>query len=198
MMDTCIDYSEQVETLLKEVIVSDTDREILKTFGTIKELKKGELFLEKFAPSNKFGFIIKGSIYSYDIDKSGEKRVTGFYFPPNKNTLIDYQSYINEEAISQWYECFEDTVMISFSNVRFNELLAKAPNLIVVRVKFAEERYFDSLNTIKLLQAKNAADKVKELMQQSPNIFKIFPYSYIASYLGMHRNTYRRILARIT
>jgi hypothetical protein len=186
-----------IDSVFSEFINSEEERKLIDTSYEIQELKKGELFLQKNDAWYKFGILIQGSIYSYYFNEKGEKCITGFYYYPQNYYVVDYETFVKETKITLWYECFEDTIVLLFNGLKFNQLYKDIPGIHKTRLKLAEDRYFRSLNVIKLLQSPNANEKVQELYHQSPELFKLFPYSYIASYLGLHRNTYRRALSKL-
>lgn len=184
--------TERIDFVFRDFIKTDRERRFIDTAYQIHELKKGEIFLQDGDPWYKFGIIIKGSIYSYFFNEKGEKNVTGFYYFPQNYIVVDYETFASETKVSMSYECYEDSIILLFDGIKLNALFNVIPGLHEKRRKLAEDRYFKALNVIKLLQTTNADEKVQELYNQTPELFKLFPYSYISSYLGMHRNTYRK------
>lgn len=193
----CNQYKNEIDLLLNQILQTEEERRLFDEIYEVIEFKKGELFMKEGAPWYNFGFLIKGSLYSYFYNDQGEKSVTGFYYFPQQYMVVDYESFVEETKISANYECFEPTVILKFNGKKLNELFPIIPSLYRTRLEVAENRYFASLNMIKLLRTTNASEKVQELYNQSPEIFRIFPYAYIASYLGMHRNTYRRAIKNL-
>jgi CRP-like cAMP-binding protein len=190
-------YAKEIDYVFADIVETVKDRALLDSVYQIIELKRGETFMHKGDIWHKFGFLIKGSIYSYLFDDNGSKSIKGFHYFPENYIVVDYESFVKETEVSVYYECYEDSVILLFDGIKFNALFDHIPGLHKTRLRIAESRYFMSLNMIKLLQATNADDKVQEFFNQSPEIFKIFPYAYIASYLGMHRNTYRRAISKL-
>jgi signal-transduction protein with cAMP-binding, CBS, and nucleotidyltransferase domain len=190
-------YTREISSVLSEFIQTEEENKIFATAYEICEFKKGSFVLQKDDPWYTFGILIKGSIYSYFYNDDGDKKISGFYCYPHSCYIVDYENFVNETKVSQYYECFEDSVVLLFNGIKFYELYDRIPGIHKKRLQLAEERYFSSLNIIKLLQATNANEKVQELYNQSPELFKIFPYTYLASYLGMHRNTYRKAISNL-
>jgi CRP-like cAMP-binding protein len=196
-MDLHEKYKNKASWILSRMIKSPASRELMYSYCDILELKKKDLYIRKGAPWNKFGLLISGSVFSYYFNEKGEQVITGFYFPPDHYIIVDYESSVFEKNISECYECFDDAVVLSFDTKEVYKLFDKIPDLHKVRLALAENRYFCSLSTIKLLKTSNANKKVKELFKQAPELFAMFPHSFIASYLGLHRNTYRKALVSL-
>jgi CRP-like cAMP-binding protein len=190
-------YTEVIDFIFKDFIKTEEERKLYDEIYKVIELKRGDIFLNKSDSWYKFGILIKGSMFSYTYDSEGDKVVSDFYYFPKSYYIVDYEAYTAQKPISMWFECFEDSVILSFDGLKFNKLMSIVPGVAENRLHLAEQRYFKSRDMIKILQATNAHQKVQELYNQSPELFKIFPYSHIASYLGMHRNTYRRALKRL-
>lgn len=190
-------YHKEIDFVFEDFIKTSDERKLLDETYEVIELKKGDNFLREGDSWYKFGFLLKGSLYSHVLNDEGEKEITGFYYYPQNYIVVDYETFVLETKIAMTYTCFEDSVILNFDGVKFNRLFDYIPGINKTRLKLAEDRYFKSLNVIRLLQSTNANDKVQELYDQSPELFTLFPYSYLASYLGMHRNTYRRAIKHL-
>jgi CRP-like cAMP-binding protein len=190
-------YKDLIDELFADIIRTNEEREIFDQLYQVVELKKGQVFLDEADPWYKFGILIKGAVFSYTINDEGHKSVSDFYYYPDYAYLVDYESYITQSPISMSFECYEESVILNFDGLKFEKLIHHFPGILENRLAFAEQSYVKSRIIIKILQATTAEQKLRELFNVTPRIFKIFPYSYIASYLGIHRNTYRRALNKL-
>ena len=143
------------------------------------------------------GILFGGILYAYSTNKNGEKNISRFFYLPDNVIVVNLESFIHDIKSEETIECFEDAYMVTIEKTELNKLYEEIPQLNSIGRLLAEDSYIKALRKIKLLQTKNAKDRILVLREQSPELFKKLPSSYIASYLGMHRNTYNKAFSSI-
>lgn len=198
---------------MKKIKLKDYDKatkELLMTFGleesTISrivdtyeslEIKKGKSFLKEGKKSDKIGLLLSGLLYAYTTDDNGNKNVSRFFYSPENLIVVNLESFIQNKNSDETIECLEDSYLITIDREALFNLYIEEPQLNNIGRTLAEESYIKALKKIKLLQTKNGRERILLLREQSPELFLKVQKSYIASYLGMHRNTYDKAFKMI-
>lgn len=187
-------YQDKVNELLKQYGLSGNEISKIISIFKFEELKKGDKFLLEGKKSNRIGLLLDGLLIAYYTNQSGEKNISRFYYSPENLIVVDFESFIQDTKSNECIEAFEDTYLVIIEKDDLYDLYKEFPILNNVGRYIAEESYIKALRKIKLLQTANAKGRIIELQNQSPELFTKLPSSYIASYLGMHRNTYNKAI----
>ncbi len=176
-----------------------TDEELKAILGIIHSysLKRNQLFLESGNKSENVGLLLDGLLYSFSMDENGEENIHDFFYSPNQFIVFNYEDYLMEQSSKLSIRCFQESTMLVFSMENANALFEKFPRFYQFQTSIMQQHFVQALQRNSILQAKNAMDKIKAAQWRAPEIFRLFPFSYVASYLGMHRNTFKRALKEI-
>jgi CRP-like cAMP-binding protein len=63
------------ETITKTIELSESDKRVLRNNYLVKKLKKRQFFLQEGDVCKYAGFITKGCLKTYSIDKNGDEHV---------------------------------------------------------------------------------------------------------------------------
>lgn len=189
-----IDHTQLIENLFKNFGLAESEIKQIISVYKLDKLKKGDQYLKEGKVSNKIGILMSGILFAYTINDFGEKNVSRFFYSPQNLIVVNFESFLSNEKSEETIECFEDSFLITILKTDLEKLYNDIPRLNSIGRSLAEDSYINALRKIKLLQSKNAKDRIKTLRDQSPELFQKLPANYIASYLGMHRNTYQKAL----
>lgn len=164
---------------------------------TIEHLKKGEFFLKQGDKNEAIGFLTKGSLYAYSIDKDGYQKVNNFYYPVENAILFNYDCYYHKKPSTLYIECYTPCVFYAITRSKIIDLCNEFAPLLKLEEEVLKTNLQMAVQKANILQSDSNVDKVKILQQYYTQVFSYFPYSYIASYLGIHRNTFNRIFKQI-
>ena len=165
--------------------------------GLLLELKKGQRFSESNKVCDEIGVIFNGILYGYYIDTNGRKKISQFFFCPYNYLVVDYKSYSQRSISNVTIEAIENSKLLVFERNIINQLNEMFPELIQIQQIMAKQLYVGNLNLIHLLQTCNALERIKILKNNAPELFAKVPYSYLASYLGIHRNTFNTAMKKL-
>jgi hypothetical protein len=183
--------------LIKSFNIKENDiPKILDSFEFLK-LEKGKKFLELNEISNKIGLLFYGMLIAYSLDENNEKLVSRFYFLPENSFVVNFESYLQNSKSDEIIEVQEECCLMTISKEKLELLYKEFPVFNNVGRQIAEESYTKALKKIKILQTAKAKERILELKKQNPELFNKFSNISIASYLGMHRNTYNKEIKTI-
>ena len=92
---------------------------------------------------------------------------------------------------------YEDTDLICVEKNEYDKLLDNNPKLEQLTRIIAEESYVQALKRIHTLQSLTASQRVKKFVQEHAGIVSRVQRQHVASYLGIHRNIFTRILNKL-
>lgn len=157
-------------------------------------LKKGETFIDYGDPSGKLGIVLSGLLYSSYISDNGKEWISNFFYPPNHAIITSYESFLRGKHSGEAIRAYEDSSLIFIYKSEFEALVEKNQELEhMVRV-MAEESYVQTLNRVYSFQSLNAVQRVKKFISEHSDLVTKVQRQHIASYLGIHRNIFTRIL----
>lgn len=156
--------------------------------------KKGDLLLRQGAIAKTVFFLSEGMTRSFSY-REGQDITTWFSF---KNDFVtSFTSFFPREASYESIEMLSDGQLFQISYQKMMEV--KTQSAEIERII----HYFSNLYTIQLekrlfvIQTHSAAEKYQLILRQEPHLIQSIPNKYLASYLGITRETLSRIRAGI-
>ena len=163
---------------------------ISQVFKSI-ELKKGDYLVLKGQVCSQAVFIEKGVMRNFYLDREGNDITTYLVCEGWFNT--SYTSFLEQvpsiESIQAVSDCqlkaidFETFSLLKANSKNFSEMTDK---LIIRGLECKDER-------LQAYQTRNAVTRYRELLEKQPSIIQHTPLQYVASYLGISRETLSRI-----
>jgi CRP-like cAMP-binding protein len=187
MYETLIQYIRNYTT----TPLSEEGIEGIKELFVPKKLRKRQYFLQSGEVCKYFAFIVKGAMRQYMLD---EKEVEHIVHLSIENWWVgDRESWVNltpsNYNIDAWEDCElllitrEDTLYLANKCPAFNEVIRKMDD----RNNIANQKRIAS--SISATAAKRYAD----FISTHPDFLNRFPQHFIASYLGIAKETLSRI-----
>ncbi|WP_430425126.1 Crp/Fnr family transcriptional regulator [Maribacter litoralis] len=191
-----INISEHINKKYPHFNLTDEEVSILEQHITTCFFKRNDLFLKEETSCEKIGVIFKGTAYSYKMDANGEEVIKHFFYPNNQDILFNYESYLQNEKSSLNIKFLEESFVGFFYIQDIINLYTDYPRFLHLEMLLIKQQFQYALQRNKILQLGSAEEKIKLLQKYKPKAFELFPYSHIASYLGIHRNTFRRVFSK--
>ncbi|WP_133466883.1 Crp/Fnr family transcriptional regulator [Sunxiuqinia elliptica] len=160
-------------------------------------LKKGETFLAYDEPNQKLGILLKGLMYATYVAESGQEWISRFFYTPDNAVLSSHDSFLSGENSTEAIRAYEDSEIIFISKPEFEKLLENSSELQSLVRRMAEESYVNALKRVHMLQSLTASQRVKQFVKEHRDLVSRVQRQHIASYLGIHRNIFTRILNKI-
>lgn len=158
---------------------------------TRKKLKKNELVAENGKLCQKVWFCGEGYFRFYHIDFNGNEITSDFYFAPS--FITSYTSFITGRPSFANVQAMNEMEVFEFSKADLLYLFDKYPKIERLRRLIAEAVAITSEEHLFLLLNQTAEMRYKRLLEKNPEHVNTIPLQYIASYLGITRETLSRI-----
>ncbi|WP_020605511.1 Crp/Fnr family transcriptional regulator [Spirosoma spitsbergense] len=178
------------QTLETQQPLSDTDWLAFQSCLQQKRYAKNELLLQTGQVCRGIWFVQKGAVRSY-VSKDGTEVHTGFSF--ENDFVTAYESMTRQEPSSVMLVALEPLEAIYFGRDELINLYQQAPSLtqlgrLILEKVIVLQQHYASLFTLY-----SPTERYQRLTEKYPHMVQRVPVQYIASYLGMARETLSRI-----
>lgn len=188
-----MDDNSEIRKSLKAIHnFSDEQLDAFLSKLTPKKIIKKDFLLK---PSQKccfIAFITKGSFRFYSLTDTGEPTL---HFFTENNWVADYESLVLQKPTNNFIQALEDTELQVISLDDIHQLMEQFPvfrNLASLMSKgIISSSHHISIST------SSPDDRYKKLLNEYPEWINRFPQMHIASYLGMTKETFSRVKARV-
>lgn len=158
-----------------------------------KKFRKHQYLLQEEEVCKFAGFIVKGALKQYTVDKSGKENILGLYI---ENWWVgDRESFMVGTPSPYFIDAFEDAEILMVSREDFINKLSPQPFINEMIKVLTEKQSFHLLKRIHAAQTLSAEERYEDLQRRNPEFLQRFPQHIIASYLGMTKETLSRIRA---
>jgi len=137
-------------------------------------------------------FVIKGAIRSYYL-KDGTEVNTWFAL---ENEIIGSLHNFKDNPSRETIELVEDSTLVSINLKQLKQLMLTNIEIANFVNAIIEEYALFLENRIYYSQMMTSMDKYIVLLDNEPQLFQRIPLTYIASYLGISRETLSRLRAK--
>lgn len=182
---------------LKKSNFSGTDIKFILETGKKVHYRKGEVFSEQGKKCNVIALLQNGIFGGYQQNPDGSKRIVQFYLLPHNYLVVDYPCFLTNSISTQTIEALEDCEVLIYDMQAYEMLQQKFPNFLHLEKLTAEEKYLQSQELINMFQTANAKQKIELIKEKAPELLAKVPYSYLASFLGLHRNSFAEAMKKL-
>lgn len=170
--------------------ISDEEFDYVFSHFKSKKLKKHQFLLQEDEFVENDYFVIEGCLKAYLIDQQGKEHILQFGL---KNWWItDYQSYFNQIKATLTIDCIENSELLSLSLVNREKLCSEMHKMEHFFRKKSNSGYVGLQQRLLSMLNNNPKERYEKLLGQYPILFQKVPKKYIASYLGVSRETLSR------
>lgn len=159
----------------------------------ITSSKKGELLLEEGATCKHIYFIYKGS-FRFLYLKEDEEVTTGLF--TEGICMTNMKSLTTLQPSKIFIQTLEDAVVVKISKDSLIELYKQAPELEGIGRVILEHMLSEDADWKEMYTIYNPEERYHFLVKKAPRLLQRIPLQYIASFLGMRRETLSRIRSR--
>lgn len=181
------------EEILK---ISNEDWEIFKLILETKKLKKKEYLLKQGQICQGIFFLSKGLIRTFHINNDGKEINTSFYL--QNDFLREIESMTNNIPSVKNIQAIEDSTVFYIDKDKLTKLYEKSVfyqkmgRMILEKLIISEQKYSS------LLISHSPKERYLYILENNPELVKRIPLQYLASYLGISRESLSRIRKRIS
>lgn len=184
---------ESIIVLLKKAgKFSEKDSLLLKKELQFRELKKGDVLLEKGTICSSLCFVVSGSFYQYNIDSELNKNIIDLN--TENDWVINHKSFTSRKPSEYSIQAYEDSSLYEISIDAIHRLIAHSQTFLQMG-KILEEStsridFFDNNNT--------PDEKYRYIITNKPKLLQKFPQTILASYLKISPETLSRVRKRLS
>jgi CRP-like cAMP-binding protein len=169
---------------------SEDEALIVATFQP-RKLRKKQYFLQEGEVCKYGSFIVKGAMRQYSVDDKGAEHIVHLY-------IENYWASDRESAImltpSKYYiEAWEDTELLIITRAEMLDLIQKIPSIAQMTRLMDERSFIASQRRLNSTISNTAEKRYKEFADNHPQFIQRFPQHFIASFLGITKETLSRI-----
>lgn len=182
---------------VKGICPDFTDLEITRFASKLrfKELKKKEVFIQSGKVQKSIGFITKGLVRSFFIDRNGNEITVGFYSEGGYAT--HYPAFIAQKPSSYTIQCLEPTAMVCLSLEDMELTYQQFPRFERYGRLIAEEILKRQQTRIESFIFQTAEERYLDFIEYHSTLFNRVSLSHLCSYLGIERQTLTHIRRKL-
>lgn len=174
-----------------------TDKEFMLWADTMheKQFNKGEVLLREGQVCKQYYFIVSGCIRGFGLEKGKEVNVK-FYF--EDDLVCDFDSFRTEKPSEFYFVAMEDATVYFATKTEALPVFQSDVNFYIFLFRFFQGLYLkeaEHSNSFKLLTPE---ERYRYLIEHQSHYLQRIPLTYLASYLGMSRETLTRIRKKMS
>ncbi len=175
--------------------LSDGEWTDFSTIWQAGEAKRKTILTSKGETEKSLYFITEGVQRAYYLTADHKEATIVFTYPFSFSGVAD--SFLTQTPSLYFFETLTQSSFLKTSHSKVMELLDQYPNLerLISRatafaLKGALERQVE-------LQTFSAEQKFTTLLTRSPQVLRLIPHKYLASYLGIDAATFSKLLSTV-
>lgn len=191
----CSTHIEDVLQLMGQIApLPDPFQQRIASQLKAEHLAAKTIMLRPGETARRIYYIKKGFIRSFFIDSEGREHTTGF---AGTNQLItSTASFLLQQPGDGYLQALSDCELLSLSYHQLQSYYADFPQGNLIGRILVERHFAQAEMRSRLLRYKSPRQRYQQLIAQHPNIEQLTTTGYIASYLGINRETLSRERSR--
>ena len=179
----------------EKVQLSQSEKELIKTFFKPKKLKKKQFLVVEGHVCSYLTFVSKGLLKSYNVDEKGNEHIN--QFSPEGWWTSDMSSFFSGGISFYSIDAMEDSAVLLITREDFENLTLQVPvmdryfRLLFQNSLITKERRLISSHT------HTAEEKYRYIVENNPDFIRRIPQNLLASYLGLSPETLSRLKKNI-
>nr|WP_315224702.1 Crp/Fnr family transcriptional regulator [uncultured Flavobacterium sp.] len=181
-----------IEFILQYSNLNKQQIDLITSKGKEIELKKDDYFVEAGKVLKHVGFIVEGILRICYYNNKGEE-ITKIFIE-ERHLLYNLKNVPSTEYIQAATDC----KLLTFSNQDWKEIADTIIDWDTIIQKITNKSLAQKLERVSPLISQDASTRYLEFMEKYPTLVNRIPLSYIASYLGMTKQSLSRIRKNIS
>src|SRR4051812_13714448 len=184
------------EKVTGKIDITNDEFNHLKTFFTMKKLRKRQYLLQEGDSAKYQAFVVEGILRSYTIDEKGGEHI--LQFASEGWWITDLASYLSDEPSILNIDALEDATLLLLAKPSWEKAMHEIPGLehyfrIIIQnhLVATQKRLLQSL-------AETAEEKYSRFLKTYPECAQRVSQHMIASYLGVTRETLSRVRKQLS
>ena len=193
MKESIVTFLNSVSTLCPKV--TKAELEYLESGLTITELKSKHFYIHANTIQKEIGFVFSGLLRAFYVDKDGNEISVNFIKEGRYAT--HYSALITQTPCKYYFQCLEPSIIVSIPYKHIQDGYNKFPNLERYGRLVAEEVLKMQQRRIESFLFDNAETRYLDFVKENPNLLNRVSLSYLASFLGIERQSLTRIRKKL-
>lgn len=169
-----------------------------KDFSSIwqpAEAKRKVILTSKGETERTLYFITQGVQRAYFLTADDKEATIVFTYPFSFSGVAD--SFLTQTPSNYFFETLTQSKFLKTTHSQICELLDRYPNFERFISKATAHALKGALQRQVELQTFSAEEKFKTLLTRSPQVLRLIPHKYLASYLGIDAATFSKLLSTV-
>ena len=184
-MDSLINYILRFGSLNTQQI--DLLRESIKEVN----LSTGDYFSEAGMIANQVAFVTEGILRVCYYNREGDE-ITRYFIDEN-NFAVDLNSFQAKIPSSEYIQAILPTKLLVFEREQLKNLSDTIMSWDGIMGKISNKALMEKVNRISPMLAEDAKTRYLEFFKRYPSLSNRIPLNYLASYIGITKNSLSRI-----
>lgn len=176
--------------------MSKAELEYLQCGLTVTELKSKHFYIHANTIQKEIGFVFSGLLRAFYVDKDGNEISVNFI--REEKYATHYSAFITQTPCKYYFQCIEPSIIVNLSYKHIQDGYNKFPNLERYGRLVAEEVIKVQQRRIESFLFENAEIRYLDFVKENPDLFNRVSLSYLASFLGIERQSLTRIRKKLT
>lgn len=159
-----------------------------------RQVKRNEQLLSEGEICRHVYFVAKGCLQVY-VNDDGNEHTRDIVI--EDNWCSELMSFGQQQPSAENIRAIEPSGLFFINRMHFQELLETVPQFDKVYKQILEMSYANSVYRINTFVSLSALDRIKWLMQYRPGLMTRLSSKLIASYLGINKDVFSRLKARL-
>jgi len=175
--------------------VTKAELEYLQCVVTFTELKSKHFYIHAKTIQKEIGFVFSGLLRAFYVDKDGNEISVNFIREGRYAT--HYSALITQTPCKYYFQCIEPSIIVNLPYKHIQDGYNKFPNLERYGRLVVEEILKMQQSRIESFLFENAETRYLDFIKENPNLYNRVSLSYLASYLGIERQSLTRIRKKL-
>lgn len=140
-------------------------------------------------------FVTEGVQRAYFLTEDDREATLVFTYPCSFSGVAD--SFLTQTPSRYFFETLTQSQFLKTSYVQVHSLMDKYPNFERFILKATSFALRGALESQIELQTYSAEKKFTTLLNRSPQVLRLIPHKYLASYLGIDAATFSKLLSSV-
>jgi CRP-like cAMP-binding protein len=172
--------------------LSDEEFDHILSHFVFKKIKKHAFLVQEGEAVKYEYFVLKGCLKAYVTEDATGKEFI-YQFAVEDWWITDREAFLKRSAATVNIDCLEDCEVLGISlenREKLGAALWKYEHYLSVKANWG---YVSLQKRLQLMIMGNARQRYENFIQQYPHLINRIPKSFIASYLGVSRETLSRL-----
>lgn len=178
---------QQIEKIMP---LTDGEFDYILSHFTPKKYKKHQFLIQEGEDVPNDFFVLDGCLKAYHVSQDGKEHILQFALPDW--WICDFNAYFNQTKATLNIDCIEDTEVLCLSLYNREKLCSEMHKIEHFFRRKSNSGYIALQQRILSMLNNNPQERYEKLLQLYPALFQKVPKKWIASYLGVSRETLSR------